>query len=183
MKKLLLIALLAIPCTAGAQSIGGDAYSGDDHVVITDKKICRSMTDKMVLSVGLSGVRDKDGKDLIFLDLKITSSAKIIMPAGNYMTIQLFSGEEFKLHVADYDTSGLVREIHDINGFIIHDYSVYPSFVITPKQIEDIISKGVKRLQCNTSPNMYAKDFKKDQIGKALSERWQLLKQSLNGKK
>lgn len=184
MKRFLAMVLLAIPCAVFSQSITVNTYSGEDHIVITDKKICRSMTDRMVLSVGLSGVKmEKDDKDLYFIDLKITSAGKLTMSAGDLLTITLGNGEVINLPAADKDTHGLVRDIHDVNGFITHDYSAYPSFVITSKQIEDIISNGVKKVQCNTAPDMYVKEFKKDQVGKAVAERWRLLKETLSPSK
>lgn len=162
------------------QSIVGNTYSGEDHIVITDKKICRSMTDRMVLSVGLSAIRtNPEKKDHYFLDFKITSAGKITMAAGDNLIITLCNGNEIKLSAADDTTQGLVRDIHIVNGLVIHDFSAYPSFAITQEQVEAIISTGVKKIQCNTSPNAYSKEFKKDQVGKALSERWALLKSKL----
>lgn len=162
------------------QSIVGNTYNGDDHIVTTDKKICRSMTDRMVLSVGMSGIRmKKDSHDIYYIDLKITSAGKLTMSAGGSLIITLCNGEEIKLPAADDTTEGRVRDIHDVNGLVTHDYSAYPSFVVTQTQIDAIISSGVKKIQCDTSPNTYVKEFKKDQVGKAISERWRLLKDKL----
>ncbi len=180
MKKLFIFIMLAFPCMLFGQSIVGNTYSGDDHIVITDKKICRSMTDRMVLSVGLSAIRtNPEKKDHYFLDFKITSAGKITMAAGGNLIITLCNGNEIKLSAADDTTQGLVRDIHSVNGLVTHDFSTYPSFAITQEQVEAIISTGVKKIQCNTSPNAYSKEFKKDQVGKALSERWELLKSKL----
>ena len=180
MKHFLLPAMLAFSSIATAQEIVGNTYKGDNHVVFTDKGICRSFTDKMVLSVGLSGVKiASENKEIYFLDLKITSAGKITMGAGDYLILWLKNGTTIKLPAADDTTDGMVRDIHNINGFITRDYSAYPSFVVTKEQIETIISSGVAKIQCNTSPNMYVKEFKKDKIGKAIAERWELLKKEL----
>lgn len=180
MKKFLILAMLTFSVNVMAQSVVGNTYKGDSHVVITDKEICRSFTDRMVLSVGLSGVRmDKEGKDIYFLDLKITSGDKITMGEGDYLILWLKGGDVIKLPAVDDTTTGMVRDIHNVNGFITHDYSAYPSFLVTAEQIEAISTKGVEKIQCNTSPNMYVKEFKKDKIGKAVAERWSLLKKEL----
>lgn len=180
MKKFLIMALLAVPCVVLGQSIVDNIYSGDDHIVITDKKICRSVTDRMVLSVGMSGIRmKKDNHDIYYIDLKITSAGKLTMSAGNSLIITLCNGDKINLSAVDDTTEGMVRDIHNVNGLVTHDYSAYPSFVVTMKQIDAIISSGVKKIQCNTSPNTYVKEFKKDQVGNAISERWNLLKTNL----
>lgn len=178
MKKLIILAMLALPVIATAQEIVGNTYKGDDHIVITDKEICRSFTDRMVLSVGLSGLKVED-RSFYFLDLKITSSDKITMGAGDYLTLWLKGGETIKLPAADGNTDGMVRDIHSVNGFITHDFSAYPSFEISAEQLDAISEKGVEKIQCNTSPNMYVKEFKKDKIGKAIATRWALLKKEL----
>ena len=98
MKKLLTIALLALPYLGFAQSIVSNTHIEGNHIVVTDKQICRSFTDTKVLAVGLSaGKGQESGKYTYFLDLKITSSEKIVMERGAEMTLWLKGGEVLKL--------------------------------------------------------------------------------------
>ena len=180
MKQLLLTALLALPTMGFAQSITINQHKDGMHIVSTDMQICRSFTDKMVLSVGLfAGKEDTADKYSYFLDLKITSSGKIYIERGATLTLWLKGGQVIKLSAVDGNDNGMVRDIHVVNGFVTHDFSAYPTFALTESQIEDIVSKGVEKIQCNTQPEAYVKDFKKDKIGKAIGERWSLLKKSL----
>lgn len=180
MKRLLIIALLALPLMGFAQSIKINKHENGTHIVSTDMQICRSLTDRMVLSVGMfAGKEDTADNYSYFLKLKITSSEKIRVERGATLTLWLGGGQVIRLSAVDYDNNGLVRDIHDINGFITHDYSAYPAFVVTESQIEDIVSKGVEQIQCNTQPEAYVKEFKKDKIGKAIGERWNLLQKTL----
>lgn len=180
MKKLLTIALLTLPYLGFAQSIVSNTHIDGNHIVVTDKQICRSFTDTKVLAVGLSaGKGQASDKYTYFLDLKITSSEKIVMERGAEMTLWLKGGETVKLSAVDNSDAGLVRDIHSVNGFVTHDYSAYPMFVVTESQIEAIATKGVEQILCNTTPDSYSKEFKKDKIGKAIAERWSLLKKTL----
>ena len=180
MKRLLIIALLALPLMGFAQSIKINKHENGTHIVSTDMQICRSLTDRMVLSVGMfAGKEDTADNYSYFLKLKITSSEKIRVERGATLTLWLGGGQVIRLSAVDYDNNGLVRDIHDINGFITHDYSAYPAFVVTESQIKDIASKGVEQIQCNTQPEIYVKEFKKDKIGKAIGERWSLLQKAL----
>lgn len=181
MKKIFITAALAaLPYMGFAQAITINQHKDGTHIVSTDMQICRSFTDRMVLSVGLFAGKD-DTKDnyTYFLKLKITSSEKIYVERNAELTLWLKGGQVIKLSAVDDDDNGMVRDIHNISGFITHDYSAYPAFDITENQIKDIVSKGVEQIQCNTQPEAYVKKFKKDKIGKAIGERWSLLQKTL----
>lgn len=182
MKKLLTMTALAVlPYLGFAQSITINQHKDGAHIVSTDMQICRSFTDKMVLSVGLfAGKEDAADKYSYFLDLKITSSEKIYIERGAELTLWLKGGQVVRLSAVNDNDNGMVRDIHYVNGFVTHDYSVRASFDVTESQIEDIASKGVEQIQCNTQPEMYIKEFKKDKIGKAIGERWSLLQKTLS---
>lgn len=180
MKRLLLIVLLALPLMGFAQSITINQHKDGTHIVSTDMQICRSFADKMVLSVGMfAGKDDTVDRCSYFLDLKITSSEKIYIERGATLTLWLKGGDVIRLSAVDDNDNGMVRDIHVINGFVTHDYSAYPTFPVTESQLNDIVSKGVEQIQCNTQPEAYVKEFKKDKIGKAIGERWNLLQKTL----
>ena len=108
MKKLLTIALLTLPYLGFAQSIVSNTHIDGNHIVVTDKQICRSFTDTKVLAVGLSaGKGQASDKYTYFLDLKITSSEKIVMERGAEMTLWLKGGETVKLSAVDNSDAGL----------------------------------------------------------------------------
>lgn len=180
MKRLLIMALLALPHFALAQSLTINEHKDGMHIVSTDMQICRSFTDRMVLAVGMyAGKTDTSDKYTYFLKLKITSANKIYVERGATLRLWLKGGQVIKLTAVDDNDNGLVRDIHAVNGLVTHDYSSYPSFVVTESQIKDIITYGVEQVQCDSKPDTYTKAFKKDKVGEAIAERWKLLQKTL----
>lgn len=177
----MMTALAVLPYLGFAQSIVINQHKDGMHIVSTDLQICRSFTDRMVLAIGMSAGKDNIAdKYTYFLELKITSGEKIYVERGATLTLWLKGGQVIRLSAVNGNDNGLVRDIHSVNGFVTHDYSAYPTFVLTENQISDIVSKGVEQIQCNTLPDTYTKVFKKDKIGKAIGERWNLLQKTLS---
>ena len=182
MKRLIILALAALPFIGFAQKVTFDEYNKEgDRILITDKKVCRSFTDKKVLSVGLGVVRTPEARCLFFLDVKVTWLAQIYINKGDELTLWLNGGDVIKLQANDDDYDGMVRDIHTIpgTGYISHDYSARASFSITREQIQSIIDKGVRKIQCDTSPVVYINEFEKDKIGKVVDHCYEALKQKM----
>lgn len=164
--------------SARAQEIVYDETHDGMHTIATDKKNVRSMKDKEVLHVGLTailGTFNGEPTQHLFLSLNITSAAKIYVKQGDALTITLTDGQTINLTALADDNNGMVGDIRYVNGQSFYDYTTRPAYEITEEQINEIATKGVTNVYCETRPTSYRKEFKKDKIGAAIAERWPLL--------
>ena len=94
------------------------------------------------------------------------------------MLIKLFDDSVIELTTALGDEQ-MVRKVHNINGLVYSDYTMQPIYDVSEEQLTSIIEKGVKKIRIETSPIVYENEYKKDKIGKVLSDRYSLLKDAL----
>lgn len=175
MRKLLASLLLLAALPMSAQKIIIDDVQHGIRSTATDQTVCRNSTDKMVLSVGLSSMISDEKKDTtLCIDTKISFGKPLEISKGGTMLLKLSDNSVIELH-AIIASEGKVRDIHTVNGFTFSDYSIRPSFEVTPEQLGDIIAKGVKKIRIEVSPDFYDKEFKKDKVGAALAEKKSVL--------
>ena len=178
MKKLLLFISIALYGLSGlAQEIEYDKIQNGERSIMCKYENVRSMKDKTVFSVALSAEQNT-GKDIsYFFSLKTTSNTPITVPQGGKLLLKLNDDSIMELKtLTKYE--GTVRDVHNINGYVFSDYTIFPSFPINEVQISKL-SKGVKKIRLETTDGYRDKEFKKDKIGIAIKGQYSLLQNQI----
>lgn len=179
MKKLFLsTALCLTSLLAFAQEIEYDKSADGERSIMCKYESVRSMKDKTVFSVALSAEQNKENITSYFLSLKTTSGTPITVPEGGKLLIKLKDDSVIELKTL-MEYAGTVREVHNVNGFVFHDYTIFPSFPINDTQIKQI-SGGVKKIRLETVDGNRDKEFKKDKIGTVIKEQYALIVNKLS---
>lgn len=175
-----IVALMQVVCMSlNAQSITADETKDGHRSVFTDYIICRSMTDKMVLSVSLcASVDNGTNEKTILLCPKITTNLSSEAAKDCVMLMRLMDGSvlEFK-SVSDSKSE---PKVQNVNGIAIRSNELSLSFPIAESQLETISKIGVKKVRIGITPDMYDKEFKKDKVGAAIGSLWDLVKSTLS---
>lgn len=196
MKKIALFALLGLSFFVNvfAQKVTLDKVD-DSYVLSTEEIICRSFTDRMVLSVSLSAIKSGDTITYMInnrvgtlspsklpadatilyktlddevLKFKSISSSKHSSTETHY----LGSGEkEYSVHT--YKVGNSYRTKISTNE--LNTQTIVSSFLISEEELLKLIS-GVKKIRIELYPDNYEKEFKKDKIGKALKSQYESIK-------
>lgn len=167
--------MLLISTFASAQKVDYDVTEDGIRIVTTDLQTCRSMKDKIVLNVGVSAAIGIERKDTILSVLvELTSNTPIKVLKDGLMLIKLQDNTVLQLK-SNAEKEDQIGKLSNVNGFTFKTYSITCYFDATREQLEEIASKGVIKVRIDTKPDMYDKEFKKDQVGKAISARLPLL--------
>lgn len=179
MKKLFLsTALCLTSLLAFAQEIEYDKSADGERSIMCKYESVRSMKDKTVFSVALSAEKNKENITSYFLSLKTTSGTPITVPKGGKLLIKLNDDTVIELKTL-MEYAGTVRDVHNVNGFVFHDYTIFPAFPINETQIKQI-SGGVKKIRLETIDGNKDKEFKKDKIGSIIESQYSLLQNTIN---
>lgn len=178
MKKLLLLISIALyGMSALSQEIEYDKILNGERSIMCKYENVRSMKDKTVFSVALSAEQNTE-KDLsYFFSLKTTSNTPITVPQGGRLLLKLDDDSIIELKTLT-KYAGTVRDVHNINGYVFSDYTIFPSFPINEVQINKL-AKGVKKIRLETTDGYRDKEFKKDKIGIAIKGQYGLLQNQL----
>lgn len=179
--KSILFIIICFLCTinSSAQEIEYDKFENGERSIMCKYESVRSMKDKIVFSVALSAEQNKEKATSYFLSLKTTSGTPITVSEGSKLLIRLKDNTVIELKTL-MEYAGTVRDVHNINGFVFHDYTIYPTFPISVSQIE-LISNGVKKIRLEATDGNKDKEFKKDKIGIAIKSQYSLIKSKLKG--
>ena len=162
MKKLIFIySLLVLNCLSSfSQDIEYDKTQNGERSIMCKYEIVRSMKDKTVFSVALSAEQNTE-KDLsYFFSLKTTSNTPITVPQGGRLLLKLDDDSIIELKTLT-KYAGTVRDVHNINGYVFSDYTIFPSFPINEVQINKL-AKGVKKIRLETTDGYRDTEIKKD---------------------
>lgn len=182
-KVFLLFALLSVFSVASAQKINYDQTKDNLRLIATDGVICRNFKDKIVLKAALEAtVVESRNEVTLYFAPSLTCATQCEVAKGAKMLIKLFDDSVFEF-TATIGSKQMVRDVHNVNGFVFSDYTCRPSFRMSKNELEQIISKGVKKIRIEMTPENYESEFKKDKIGKALGERLPLLEKTISTKK
>lgn len=163
--------------TFGQKIIHDRIESDGKRLITTDEFVCRNLTDKVVLACSLSYFEFKEYSN-IHLVTNISADHPLEIKDGSRMLIKLFDDSVIEL-TSSLDTKTHRQKIYA--GAIItyiHTMDVY--FYINEEQLNNIITKGVKKIRIETYPEYYDNVFKKDKMGKQLGERLQILEQAIS---
>lgn len=182
MKKILLFTtIISLSSSVFAQKIELDKIDNGERTIMCSHENVRSMKDKVVFSVALGANQNKSGETIYNLSLKTTASSPITVPKSGKLLIKLMDDSIIELSTL-MEYAGTVRDVHNINGYVFSDYTIYPAFILTTEQIE-VIKNGVKKIRLETTTGNIDKDFKKDKIGPIISAEYKLLNEALATKK
>lgn len=163
--------------SALSQEIEYDKILNGERSIMCKYENVRSMKDKTVFSVALSAEQNTE-KDLsYFFSLKTTSNTPITVPQGGRLLLKLDDDSIIELKTLT-KYAGTVRDVHNINGYVFSDYTIFPSFPINEVQINKL-AKGVKKIRLETTDGYRDKEFKKDKIGIAIKGQYGLLQNQL----
>ena len=180
-KTVILLFVLSSALNTFAQKIESDKTVNGERTIICSHENVRSMKDKVVFSVALCLNQSQNGGENYNISLKTTSLSPITVPKGGKLLIKLMDDSIIELStIMEY--AGTVRDVHNINGYVYSDYTIFPAFLLTIEQI-DQIRKGVKKIRLETTTGAVDKDFKKDKIGKVIAVEYDLIKSALSQKK
>ncbi len=180
MKKLaLFLSIIAAlhGSSAFSQEIEYDKTQNGERSIMCKYENLRSMKDKTVFSVALQVEENSKEELSYFLSLKTTSNTPITVPEGGILLLKLEDDSIIELKTL-MKYAGTVRDVHNINGYVFSDYTIFPSFPINEVQISKL-SKGVKKIRIETIDGYRDKDFKKDKIGIAIKGQYDLLQNQL----
>src|SRR5574344_1230382 len=130
MKKIIFLAMVIMSLQAKAQKVTVDDVSKGVRMTSTERTICRSLTDKMVLAVSLSSFVYEDRKDtVLYLNTQITGQSPQEMAKDGKMLLKLSDGSVIELSSTKDKTSE--KRTTKIGGTIMSDYSITPWFKIS----------------------------------------------------
>lgn len=178
MKNILIIICFLCGINSFAQEIEYDKSANGERSIMCKYESIRSMKDKTAFSVALSAEKNKENITSYFLSLKTTSGTPITVQEGGKLLIKLKDDTVIELKTL-MEYAGTVRDVHNVNGFVFHDYTIFPAFPINETQIKQI-SGGVKKIRLETIDGNKDKEFKKDKIGSIIESQYSLLQNTIN---
>lgn len=181
MKKIIAITLLLCSTYAFAQKIDLDKVDNGGRTIMCSHENVRSMKDKVVFSVALNANQNKAGAISYNLSLKTTALTPITVPKGGKLLVKFMDDSVIELSTL-MEYAGIVRDVHNVNGYVFSDYTIFPTFLVTTEQIDQICN-GVKKIRLETTMEPADKEFKKDKIGTIVSTEYDLLKNAFSQKK
>lgn len=179
-KVIYFLTFLLIATSATAQKVVDDRVTDTGlRLISCESKPFRSMTDKVVLSLGMSAsVKDDDAN--YFLDATLASNSPISAPAGARMLIKTTDGDVITLtEFSNQTLSDNVGDIKNAGGVLVKTFTINCTYHLTPEQIQQLLSGITKiRIELNGDTN-YEKEWKKDKISDFLSKEYKLLTEAV----
>lgn len=179
-KVIYFLALMLVTLSASAQKIVDDRVTDTGlRLISCESKPFRSMSDKVVLSLGLSA-SVKDGTVQYFLDATLASSEPISAPAGARMLVKTTNGDVLTLtEYSDKTLSDNIGDVKNVGGIIVKTFTIHAAYALTPEQIQQLLSGIAKiRIELNGDTN-YEKEWKKDKISSFLTKEYNLLTEAV----
>ena len=179
-KVIYILTLLLVAASANAQKIVDDRVTDNGlRLISCESKPFRSMTDKVVMSLGLSAsVKDDDVN--YFLDVTLASNSPLSAPAGARMLIKTTNGDVITLtEFSNKTLEDNIGNVKNVGGTIIKTFTLNCAYLLTPEQIQQLLSGITKiRIELNGDAN-YEKEWKKDKISDFLSKEYKLLTEAV----
>lgn len=167
----------------------------NSFVLSTEEIICRSFTDRMVLSVSLTAI--KEGEETIYMvNNRVTTLAPSKLPDDATVLYRTFDDEVLKFKSITESKNSSTQTFYLGSGTKEVSVSAYKvgntwraktytnemntqtitsSFLVSEEELIKLMS-GVKKIRIELYPDQYEKDFKKDKIGQALKSQYEKIK-------
>jgi len=179
-KVIYFLTLMLVSLSASAQKIVDDRVTDTGlRLISCESKPFRSMSDKVVLSFGLSA-SVKDGAVQYYLDATLASSEPISAPAGARMLVKTTSGDVLTLtEYSNRTLSDNIGDVKNVSGIIVKTFTIHAAYALTPEQIQQLLSGISKiRIELNGDTN-YEKEWKKDKISGFLTKEYNILTEAV----
>lgn len=179
-KVIYFLTLMLVSLSASAQKIVDDRVTDTGlRLISCESKPFRSMSDKVVLSLGLSA-SVKDGVVQYYLDAALASSEPISAPAGARMLVKTSNGEVLTLtEYSNKTLSDNIGDVKNVSGIIVKTFTIHATYALTPEQIQQLLSGIAKiRIELNGDTN-YEKEWKKDKISGFLTKEYNILTEAV----
>lgn len=179
-KVIYFLTLLLLSASAYAQKIVDDRVTDTGlRLISCESKPFRSMTDKVVLSLAMSASVKEDDVNY-YLDATLASNTPISAPAGARMLIKTTNGDVITLSEFGNKTlSDNIGDVKNVGGVIVKTFTIHCTYLLTPEQIQQLLSGITKiRIELNGDTN-YEKEWKKDKISDFLSKEYNLLTEAV----
>lgn len=179
-KVIYFLTLMLVSLSASAQKIVDDRVTDTGlRLISCESKPFRSMSDKVVLSLGLSA-SVKDDAVQYYLDATLTSSEPISAPAGARMLVKTSNGEVLTLtEYSNKTLSDNIGDVKNVSGIIVKTFTIHATYALTPEQIQQLLSGIAKiRIELNGDTN-YEKEWKKDKISGFLTKEYNILTEAV----
>lgn len=175
MKHLLLTLLcLCALLTASAQKILSDDTANGTRSIITSKENVKSGTDKIVLYVGLSYM-DPGNTPSYFLSLKLSAMKHMAVAKDSRILLKDAAGNVIELTTPQGSYGADTR---NVGGYNLYEINVdYPMALEQLQQLAQGVTKVRIELD-NDDP--FDKEYKKDKIGKVLTNGLSLITGALS---
>lgn len=175
MKKIISFIITICACLGvHGQTIEFDDYLDDStKVYSTSSQICRSFTDKMVLSVSLTKYTFRSGRNYYTMKLSVNTGEHCSIPKDGRVLMKTVDDSVVELKSIS-DAESEIRT-YIISGIAIKTVQLVGNYVVSETDLQKMF-KGVKKVRMEILPTNYEKDFKKDKVGQALQAEYNLLK-------
>ena len=96
------------------------------------------------------------------------------------MLVKTSNGEVLTLTEYSQKTiSDNIGDVQNLNGIIVKTFTIHAAYVLTPEQIQQLLSGITKiRIELNGDTN-YEKEWKKDKISSFLSKEYNILTEAV----
>lgn len=177
MRKILLAVFLLASTLASAQIITIDEVRNGNRSVVTDKIVCKSFTDKVVLSVYLWASIDEERNDTtLLLGTELASMTRLMSDREAVMLLKLMDDSVVEMKSIDLTATDSESRLHFLPGAVIRTENHNLAFIVDKALLERIGKLGVKKVRIATQPEIYDKEFKKDKVGEAVRRLWRFLR-------
>lgn len=183
MKKIILVVVFVmchLVSVFGQKIVYDKAKSNGERIIMTDEFVCRNLTDQVVLSCALSYF-NLQGMTSINLVTNISADHPLEIKEGSRMLIKLF--DDSVIELTTFNNVETQRQKVYAGYIITYIHTMNIFFSITKEQLNNIITKGVKKIRIETYPDYYDNVFNKDKMGKQLDKRLQILEQAISSPK
>lgn len=183
-KTVLFLMALILGLGASAQKIEYDKVTDTGSRVIgVSREQFRSFSDRLVLSLDLTAIVNKQKDVAYFLDAYVKSNEPISAPAHARILIKTQTGEVISLEsMADTTTADNIGDLNNIGGALYKTFEIMLGYKITPEEINQIIEQGVAKIRIELDGDKnYEKEWKKDKkISGYISKAYSLLQDAVS---
>lgn len=182
MKGLLVFLFALCSLSLFSQIITHDQYQTFNgqktRIILTSIVPVRSITDRIVHSIGLNVMKSESGKQDYFISVEITSTKKISILNDSKLLLKLNDDSIIELGTSsEYSKTEFDDYLYQLKTKY-PVYSIVAFYFLNEQQLEQMMS-GVKKMRVESSIGILDKEFKKDQIGKVLQKGYVLINKAL----
>lgn len=168
MRNILFFATLFVSLQVCGQKVIADRVSKDGmRFIATEEVLCRNFTDKVLFSYGMQ-YTEKGSRKVWSLSVTLQSYEPLRVDRGHRLLIKTKKDNVLELQATM--STNADPKVETIGNTILTTYLTTTFFDITSDNIMMLINEGVQKVRIETNLNYKEVMYKKDKVGKALSE-------------